>query len=202
MGRVAREKHRAREKTKKSNALPAEAFEQSISTVNPGSDTLNPTDVSPDLRVQRALHLPDSYQERKAAQAGIFSFFAPSNPERLEEINFITLIATHLSDQSNAAQLIEGAYIYVMQDIENAYSKAWWSKDAKASQLYLELSEGTTSKTSDEKTCCLEALSLSLQEEETKKKLAFTSERTTNILTKIDAQVDALKATASAALIA
>ena len=200
MGRVAREKHRIQERTKRSNATLAQTVKPPISAESSVSDTLTRAEIAPGFNIQRALDLPGSYHERKAAQAGIFSFFASSNPERSEEIKFITLIAKNFSDKINAAQLIEGAYIYVMQDIENSYSKAWWSKDAKASQLYLELSEGTTCNTSDEKTRCLEALSLSLKDEDTQKRLEFKSEKIASILTKIEAQIHALKTTASAAV--
>ncbi len=166
-----------------------------------------PSKPAPTAKVQEALALPECYMQRKTEQGGFLSFFStlsqlvysPSQSDRLEEINFITLIATHLGKESNAAQLIDGAYLYVTHDIKVSYDKAWWSKNPTASQLYLELTARTADMRDSHKIDCLNRLSTCLQNEDTQKKLEIDAFKTGAILKQIDAQLQELtEATSSA----
>lgn len=54
--------------------------------------------------------------------------------------------------------VIEGAYLFVMHDIELSYNKAWFSKKPTSSQLYQELSQHISEYSSHQKEIRLKAL--------------------------------------------
>lgn len=198
MGRRSRD-HAQRKSQRKVQATPTAADAlQAPQIIDPSAaividlpEAIAPTHLQ--FKIQQAIELPHSYKERKSSQAGFLSFFAPSNPERLEKINFITLISSNVADIPAAAEIIDGAYIYVLHDIENSYHKAWWSKDPKASQLYNELSDRTSGRTTDEKLSCLHQLKINLQDENMQQKIKLESEKISEILTNIDKQIETLQ---------
>ena len=150
--------------------------------------------------IQAALDLPRRYEARKATNARFFNSFIPTDSKRPEEIKFITLIAEKLTNKGNITQLINAAYLCVMQDIKTSYEKAWVYKDASGSQLYVELTEQTANMTSDEQIDCLEQLSTVLQNEDTQRQINLDSIKTAHHLTTIDSLIAALNKASLATL--
>ena len=150
----------------------------------------------------KTLPLSDAYQQRKAANASRLSFFVSVNPERLEEIAFITSVEASLDitalPPESRESIVYGAYTYVLGEIDSTYKQAWLSKNPASSQLFSELSDRLSGKTGVEKLDYLNSLQLHLQTDTVVEKINFGTKNALTVLANISAQKDALSPQASA----
>ena len=157
--------------------------------------------------------LPNAYQERREKHPKISDLFFNPSSERQKQINFVMSIATSLnvvvtskmnlralkesSKQIDKIALqnlliLDGALIYISELIAETYRKDWWSKDPKASQLFLETESRIGMKTPEGKVACLKELQLYLQTETAQATVNFGSLTADTVLATIAIQIDAL----------
>jgi hypothetical protein len=168
-----------------------------------------------------ASNLPETYKKRQAAQSGFFSYFRAA-PPLPEEISFIMSIIASLKVEvkpvvdlkplmqhttrtlntlkdsilqktnKQMMQIIDGAYLSVMEKIEKPYRDAWFSTDASVDPLFAELSKRVGPKTTAEKIACLTALQNHLKTPTAKAAVNFGSHSAEVVLADIAEQLDSL----------
>jgi len=163
----------------------------------------------------KANSLPDAYQKRKTETASFLKYLVGTSADRPEEINFIISVAVSIDSNTSFSStlnlrnltaqtkhlddiirdtplIIDGAYLLVHHEIETSYNQAWLSKDPRASQLYVELTERLGEKSNQDKIACLTALQTHLQSKSIQEKVNFGSKSAEKMLSQLTTQLDLL----------
>lgn len=104
----------------------------------------------------------------------------PAFAESIEKFKTATKELTDLSQ--TAGLIIEGVYLYVMNDIQEDYKKGWMLKDPERSELYKLLSASIKSNTDEECLKRLKALEGFMQSHPQREKVLYGAQKHSDIL--------------------
>jgi len=166
--------------------------------------------------------LPETYKKQKQKNSSLFNLYNMfASNGRSQEINFITSVAQSLdlpldllkvscpieirairaaslqldTLTANIPDIIQGARICVLEEIESSYKMTLWSP--KASALYSLLTKQVGTISTEDKVRCLTKLQHHLKTTP-KEKIDCGNKNAETVLAKISTQIEALTSSASA----
>ncbi len=200
------------QKQKMQNSQP-QALEKALQTLDA---SIEASKAARELQAD-VTKLPETYKKQKQKNSSLFNLYNMfASNGRSQEINFITSVAqsldlkvscpielsaihaasSHLDTlTANIPDIIQGARICVLEEIESSYKMSLWSP--KASDLYSILTKQVGSISAEDKIRCLTKLQHHLKTTP-EEKINYGNKKAATVLAKISNQIEALMSSASA----